>query len=67
MICGDNDWMTPVKYSDYMAQKIKGARQEVIEGGSHYVQLEKYQRVNEQIERFLAALRQPARRSNTPS
>ena len=57
VICGDNDAMTPVKYSDYMARKIKGARQEVIEGGSHYVQLEKYQRVNEQIEKFLAALR----------
>lgn len=57
VICGNNDVMTPVKYSDYMAQNIEGARQEVVEGGSHFVQLEKYQQVNEQIERFLAALR----------
>jgi len=57
VICGSNDTMTPVKYSDYMTHMIKGARQEVIDGGSHYVQLEKYQKVNEQIEEFLAALR----------
>ena len=57
VICGNNDTMTPVKYSDYMTHMIKGARQEVIDGGSHYVQLEKYQKVNEQIEKFLAALR----------
>jgi len=57
VICGGDDAMTPVKYSDYMARKIQGARQEIIDGGSHYVQLEKYQRVNEQIEKFLAALK----------
>lgn len=57
VICGSDDPMTPVKYSDYLAQKIQGARQEVIEGGNHFVQLVKYQRVNEQIETFLAALR----------
>ena len=57
VICGSNDIMTPVKYTDYMAQKITGAREEVIEGGSHFVQLEKYQLVNEQIEKFLRTLR----------
>ena len=57
VICGSEDIMTPVKYSDYLAQNIKEAREEVISGGSHYVQLEKYQAVNEQIERFLATLK----------
>ena len=57
VICGSEDIMTPVKYSDYLAQNIKEAREEVISGGSHYVQLEKYQAVNERIERFLATLK----------
>ncbi len=57
VICGSEDIMTPVKYSDYLAQNIKEAREEVISGGSHYVQLEKYQAVNGQIERFLATLK----------
>ena len=57
VICGSEDIMTPVKYSDYLAETIKEAREEVINGGSHYVQLEKYQAVNEQIERFLATLK----------
>ena len=57
VMCGSEDVMTPVKYSDYLTQNIKQSRVEIIPGGSHYVQLEKYQAVNEQIERFLATLR----------
>jgi pimeloyl-ACP methyl ester carboxylesterase len=49
--------MTPVKYTEYLGSKIKDARVQVIAGGSHYVQLEQYQKVNEQIERFLASLK----------
>lgn len=49
--------MTPVKYSDYLTQEIQGARKEIIPAGNHYVQLEKYQQVNQQIERFLASLK----------
>ena len=56
VLCGSEDVMTPVKYSDYLAQEINHAREEIIPGGSHYVQLEKYQQVNEQIERFMATL-----------
>ena len=57
IVCGSDDVMTPVKYSDYLTDKIKGARKEVIPGGGHYVQLQKYQQVNEQIERFLSVLK----------
>ena len=57
VMCGSEDIMTPVKYTDYLGSKIKDARVEVIAGGSHYVQLEQYQKVNEQIERFLASLK----------
>ena len=57
IVCGSDDVMTPVKYSDYLTDNIKGARKEVIPGGGHYVQLQKYQQVNEQIERFLSVLK----------
>ena len=57
VMCGSEDIMTPVKYTDYLGSKIKDARVQVIAGGSHYVQLEQYQKVNEQIERFLASLK----------
>ena len=57
VVCGSEDIMTPVKYSDYLAHEIKHAREQVIPGGSHFVQLEKYQDVNEQIERFMTTLR----------
>ena len=57
VVCGSQDVMTPVKYSNYLSQEIQGARQEIIPGANHYVQLEKYQQVNKQIERFLASLK----------
>ena len=57
VMCGSEDVMTPVKYSDFLAREISGATKQVIPEGSHFVQLEKYQQVNEQIEGFLAALR----------
>ena len=57
VVCGSEDIMTPVKYSDYLAHNIKHAREEVIPGGGHFVQLEKYQDVNEQIERFMSTLK----------
>jgi pimeloyl-ACP methyl ester carboxylesterase len=56
-ICGSDDIMTPVRYSDYLVEKIDGARRDVIEGGTHFVQLEQPQAVNRQIEMFLSALR----------
>jgi pimeloyl-ACP methyl ester carboxylesterase len=57
IICGKEDTMTPVKYSDFLAQQIKGACQEVIPGANHFVQLEKYHEVNAKIEEFLGRLK----------
>ena len=56
VVCGSEDVMTPVRYSDFLAREINGATKQVIPGGNHFVQLEKYRQVNEQIERFLTAL-----------
>jgi pimeloyl-ACP methyl ester carboxylesterase len=56
IICGAEDDMTPVKYSQYLANKIAGARLAIIEGGSHHAFLEKPDEVNQVIEAFLNGL-----------
>ena len=57
VICGDQDTMTPVKYADYLYEKIPGAKKVVVPGASHFVQLQKYKQVNASIEEFVASLR----------
>jgi pimeloyl-ACP methyl ester carboxylesterase len=56
VICGTEDDMTPVKYSQYLVNKIIGARLVVIEGGSHHCFLEKPLEVNGVLEDFLKSL-----------
>jgi len=56
VICGTDDDMTPVKYSQYLAGKIAGARLAIFEGGSHLVFLEKPDEVNREMEDFLRGL-----------
>jgi len=56
VICGTQDDMTPVKYSQYLADKIKGSKLVIIEGATHMVFMEKPREVNEAIEQFLRGL-----------
>ncbi|HIE17467.1 MAG TPA: alpha/beta hydrolase [Dehalococcoidia bacterium] len=56
VICGSEDEMTPVKYSRYLADRIAGARLVIIEGGSHFVFMERPEKVNQAIEDFLRSL-----------
>lgn len=53
VICGTKDKMTPLKYSQYLAEKIPHSRLEVIGGGGHMVALEQPERVADAISRFL--------------
>ena len=57
VLCGSDDVTTPVKYADYLTEHIKNARAAVIPGGTHFVQMEKYKMVNEEIEQFMASLK----------
>jgi pimeloyl-ACP methyl ester carboxylesterase len=41
IICGEDDRMTPVWFSQYLAGEIEGSRLEVIPGAGHMVMLEK--------------------------
>ena len=56
IICGSEDVMTPVKYSNYLKEKISGSGQTVIDGASHFAQVEKPYEVNKAIEDFVAGL-----------
>lgn len=55
-IVGDQDVMTPPKYSYFMADKLPNARAVTIPGGTHMVFAEKPEQVNHAIEKFLRTL-----------
>ena len=55
-LCGSEDIMTPPKYTQFLADKIEGARVVIIEGGTHMVFAEKPGTVNQAIEDFLNGL-----------
>ncbi len=57
ILCGSDDVMTPVKYSDYLTEHMQNAQKVVISGGSHFVQMEKFKKVNEEIESFMGSLK----------
>jgi len=52
-IVGDQDNMTPPKYSQYLAGKMPDCRVSIIEGGTHLAFLEKPAEVNRAIESFI--------------
>jgi pimeloyl-ACP methyl ester carboxylesterase len=56
VVCGEDDKMTPEKYSTYLHEKIRGSKLEVISGAGHSVMLEKHREFNRAIERFVASL-----------
>lgn len=47
IICGADDRMTPLRYSQYLTESIEGARLHVVEDTGHMVMLERPQRVAE--------------------
>ncbi len=55
-VCGDQDVMTPPKYSQYLAGHLPKAKVVIIEGGTHMVFAEKPREVNQAIEDFLETL-----------
>jgi len=56
VLCGSKDITTPPKHSRYLVDNIKGAREVIIDGGTHMVFAEKPSEVNEAIEHFLDSL-----------
>ena len=54
--CGKEDRLTPVKYSEFLKQKISGSTMEVIDGAGHLVMLENPRGLSQAILRFLRGL-----------
>jgi pimeloyl-ACP methyl ester carboxylesterase len=56
IICGEDDQLTPVKYSRYLADHIPDAQIKLIPGAGHMVMLEKPGEVEAEIRGFLMRL-----------
>ena len=57
IVCGEDDALTPLKYSQYMVERIRNARMVVIPGAGHSVMLEKPEELNNALRSFLAEIR----------
>jgi pimeloyl-ACP methyl ester carboxylesterase len=53
IICGEEDQMTPVLFSQYLEEKIRGSRLELIPDAGHMVMLEKPEIVARLVADFL--------------
>ncbi len=56
VICGFEDQLTPVKYSEYLKNNIPNSKLEVIADAGHMVMLEKPEEFNEKLEKFIKEL-----------
>jgi pimeloyl-ACP methyl ester carboxylesterase len=56
IICGTQDDMTPVKYSQYLASNIDGSKLVIVETATHMVFMEKPDEVNKAISDFYGSL-----------
>jgi pimeloyl-ACP methyl ester carboxylesterase len=56
IVVGADDKLTPVKYSQYLHDKIKNSKLVVVPGAGHSVMLEKHRLFNQALEAFLASL-----------
>ena len=55
-IAGTEDVMTPLKYAEFLVEKIQNAQCVVIDGGTHFVFAEYPEAVNAAIDEFLSKL-----------
>ena len=53
ILCGDDDQLTPVKYSQFLNSQIKGSKLEVLPNAGHMVMMEAAQAFNERVREFI--------------
>jgi pimeloyl-ACP methyl ester carboxylesterase len=53
ILCGDEDQLTPVKYSQFLHGRIKGSKLEIIPDAGHMVMMESAPAFNEKIREFI--------------
>ncbi len=54
ILCGDEDELTPVKYSQFLQSRIKESKSEIIPNAGHMVMMESASAFNEKIRGFIA-------------
>jgi pimeloyl-ACP methyl ester carboxylesterase len=54
IMCGDEDQLTPVKYSQFLHNRIKRSRLEILPGAGHMVMMEAAELFNEKIGAFVS-------------
>jgi len=54
LVCGEDDALTPIKYSQFLEERIRNARIVIIPGAGHSVMLEKPEALNNALRSFLA-------------
>jgi pimeloyl-ACP methyl ester carboxylesterase len=57
VLCGIEDRMTPVKYSQYLASKIPHAQLRLVEGAGHMLMVEKPEEVNRALMEWIRSIR----------
>lgn len=53
ILCGEEDELTPIKYSRFLHSRIKGSRLELIRGAGHMVMMEYSLAFNEKVREFI--------------
>jgi pimeloyl-ACP methyl ester carboxylesterase len=57
ILCGEEDALTPVLYSQYLPSRIKGSKLAILPNAGHMVMMESAEAFNEKIREFIRALR----------
>jgi pimeloyl-ACP methyl ester carboxylesterase len=60
IICGAEDRLTPVKYSEYLHQRIPHSTLQIIPDAGHYVMREQPEQVNQAIEAWMRQALSPS-------
>lgn len=55
VLCGEEDQLTPVKYSEFLHGRIKHSKMEILPNAGHLVMIESPKAFNEKIREFIAA------------
>jgi pimeloyl-ACP methyl ester carboxylesterase len=53
VLCGDDDQLTPLKFSQFLQSRIKGSRLEALSDAGHMAMMESPQVFNEKIKEFI--------------
>jgi len=53
ILCGEDDLLTPIKYSEFLHSRIKGSKLEVLSNAGHMLMMESPQTFNEKIREFI--------------